>query len=423
MKQCVTKSMFVLILLSLSFTNCLWKQIGNGYTTKSKIQVYSKPDDTSPILFEIPKNANFLILEKITKKDLKQSNDWWKIKKDNQVGYLKDQTRDSNLIFLNVSNPQFGLVAATSLFLRSEPNVESKAIEKLKTKDIVEILEESHSPISVNGKQGNWMKVKSKSQSIGYVFSPYIVIGDTEEILATLSDFETKESGWVYVKNKPSFVHQLYNKKLIKINNEQVEEDQFYFVKSRYVTKEGKVFFRVLKQKSRQEDWYSEIETTVLTDCYLPAESLVLSNQYASLYAKIRLLEPTEKKIFDFLSKEISYDIDPNQTSIKSFQSKKDRYFIVATTARDENDECIGCFLPELENIVYVLKEKANTFEIIFYESGSRSAIIDTYGISPKIIIRTSPLPEGDESPSKIYSKEYEFKGATFVLTKSETTE
>ncbi|WP_167481390.1 SH3 domain-containing protein [Leptospira kemamanensis] len=409
------KYIFILILF-IFHSNCLWKQIGNGYTTKAKIPVYGKPDVASQVLFEIPKNSDFLIIEKLSNKETKLTNDWWKIKKDNRVGYIIDKRDYANLIFLPLQKPQFGLVAATSLFLRSEPNVESKAIEKLKTKDIVEILEESPSTISVNGKQGNWMKIKAKSQNIGYVFSPYIVIGDTEEILTTLSDFETKESGWVYVKNKPGYVHQLYNKKLVKINNEQVEEDQFYYVKSRYVTKEGKVFFRVIKQTSKQDDWYSEIETTVLTDCYLPAESVVLSNKFASLYSKIRINDKLENRIFEYLSKDVDYDIDPDITSIETFQWKKNQYYMIATTFKYEEEACIGCFLAESKNIVFVLKEKGNSFETIFQSAGRRSADLEPYANPPRVVINTSPMPEGDDDPGAIDSDTYELKGDKFVF-------
>lgn len=409
------KFSFVIILLSL--INCISSHIGNGYSTKSSIPVYTKPDKTSLIKFEVSQKSNFSLLEKIEKKDSKLSKDWWKIKKDNQIGYLEDNGDSSYLIFLNLKKPKYGLVIATSLFLRSEPSTESKPIEKLKTKDILEVMEDSNSSIAVNGKIGFWFKVKTKSENIGFVFSPYIMIGDSVEYLSTLIEFETEESGWVYIKNKPNYVFKLQNRNLVKIANEQIEENNFYFVKSRYVTKDGKIFFRVTKQNGRQEDWYSEIEYTILADCYLPAESVFFSNKYASLYSKIKSDDKTEIKLFNFLSKEFNSDLDPEYTTIESFRSKKNKFYMLTTTLKYEDNECIGCFLAESENIVLVLKEIGNSYEIIFHSSGYMHASIYSDYTPPKIIIRDGGYPESDEEGSTIYSYEYEFKNEKFDFT------
>lgn len=410
------KISFVIILFSL--LNCISSHIGNGYTTKPRIPVYTKPDKTSLIKFEISQKSNFTLLEKIEKKDSKHTKDWWKIKKDNLTGYLEDNSDSSYLIFLKLKKPKYGLVIATSLFLRSEPSTESKPIEKLKTKDILEVIEDSNSSIAVNGKNGFWFKVKTKSENIGFIFSPYIMIGDSVEYLSTLIEFETKESGWVYIKNKPNYVFKLQNKNLIKIANEQVEEDNFYLVKSRYVTKDGKIFFRVTKQNGRQEDWYSEIEYSILADCYLPAESVSFSNKYASLYSKIKSHDKTEIKLFDFLSKELNFDFDPQYTTIESFRSKKNKFYMLSTTSKYEDNECIGCFLAESENIALVLKEIGNSYEIIFHSAGYKHASIYSDYTPPKIIIRDGGYPESDEESSTIYSYEYEFKDEKFVFTK-----
>ncbi|MBM9498951.1 SH3 domain-containing protein [Leptospira sp. 201903071] len=307
------------------------------------------------------------------------------------------------------------------MFLRSEPSVESKPIEKLATKDIVEIIEDSKSSTSVQGKIGFWIRVKTKNQNFGFVFSPYVAIGNSIESLSSLTDIETNEIGWAYVKNKPNFIFSLQNKIFKKKENDQIKKNEFYLVRARYVTKDGKVFFRLLKQEARLEDWYSELEITKIADCYIPAEGVIISNKYASLYSKIREEDGKKIKIFEFLSQEVNDDINPEHTRIETFDWKRKKYSVVITSHKFENDECRGCFLPELYNLVYVLEEKGNSFNIIFNSGGWRSASFSNYD-RPRITINDSPPPEGDDSPSRIISSDFEFNGKEFVL-KSETNQ
>lgn len=413
-----SQNKFCFMILMFSMLNCISTQIGNGYSTKSTLSVYTKPDKNSSVKFEITKNTDFSLLERIDKKDSNLSKDWWKIEKDNLIGFLEDNSDSSYLIFLRLKKPKYGLVIATSLFLRSEPSTGSKPIEKLQTKDTLEIIEDSKTSISVNGKNGFWIKVKSKNNNVGFVFSPYIIIGDSTENLSLFIDFDTKESGWVYIKNKPNYVYQIQNNILVKIKNEQIDEDNFYLVKSRYLTKDGKVFFHAFKQTGYQDDWYSEIEYTVLADCYIPAENVIISNKYASLYSKIKSEDKTEIKLFEFLSKELNFDIDPKYSRIETFNYKKNKYYMIATSYKYEDDECVGCFIASPENIGLVLKVIGNSYEIIFQGSGYKSAELYSSDSPPKIIICDGGYPEGDEESSNIYFYEYEFKDDQFNLIK-----
>lgn len=411
-----SKSLLGQFLLLLFLINCISTQIGNGYTTKSKILVFSKPDRNSPVAFEIKENSKFLILDKISQKESKHLVDWLKIKNGGLIGFLEYNKNNSTLIFLNLEKPKYGLVVATSLFVRSEPTVDSKPMEKLSTKDVVEIIEDSESSISVNGKKGFWIKVKTKSQNVGFVFSPYIMIKDSIESLSSLTDFETNETGWAYIKKRPEFIYSLNNNILKKNKNDQINEDQYYLIKSRFVTKNGKVFFRLLKQEASLEDWYSELAVTKIADCYIPAESIILSNKFASLYVRATQdYDRKKRKIFEFLSQEIDDDINPQYSDIEYFEWKKRKFHVVRATEKYENDECRGCFLPEPYNLVYVLEEKGNLFNLIFKAGGSRSASFYQSDL-PTIIINDSPPPEGDDSPSRIISSEFVFNGKEFLL-------
>lgn len=411
----IKKYPLYLYLFLLLVINCFSIQIGNGYTTKSKVNAYVKPDKNGEKAFEINENSHFLILNKISKKDSKPSYDWIKIKFNNQVGFIEFNEYNSALFFLKLDRPKYGLVVATSLFVRSEPNTNSKSMEKLQTKDVVEIVEDSESTTIVNGKKGFWKKVKTKNQNVGFVFSPYIMIQDSIESFASLSEFETKESGWIYIKNKPNFIYFLENNILRKKENDQVTNDEFYVVKSRYLNKEGKVFFRIIKQKARLADWYAELEINTITDCYVPAEIVIISNKYAPLYSQYRDNDKQKTKIFDYLGQEVAEELNPQYTNFETFKWKNNKYIVLLSSSKYETDECIGCFEPELYNRVYVLEEKGNSLRLIFRNWGSRSADFTLYD-KPSITIRDSPAPEGDGDPSEIFSSEYEFNGKEFIL-------
>lgn len=410
-----SKSLFGQIFILSFLADCMTTQIGNGYTTRSKIVAFSRPDSKSAIVFEIKENSKFTILDKISSKESKHPADWLKIKNENLIGFIEYSKNNASLIFLNLEKPKYGLVVATSLFLRKEPTVDSKPIEKLSTKAIVEIMEDSESSNSVNGRRGYWVKVKTKSQNVGFVFSPFIMIRDSIESLSSLTDFETNETGWAYVKNSPEFIYLLNHNILKRIKNNQIYENQYYLIQSRFVTKDGKVFFRLLKQEASLEDWYSELKVTKIADCYVPAESIIISNKYAPLYARTQALDRKKIRIYEFLSHEVNDDIDPQYSDIDYFEWNKRKFHVIRATEKYENDECRGCFQPEAFNLVFVLEEKGNSFQLIFKAGGSRSASFYQFD-RPRIIINDSPPPEGDDSPSKIISSEFVFNGKEFLL-------
>ncbi|TGL80273.1 SH3 domain-containing protein [Leptospira yasudae] len=397
---------------------------GSGYTYNANSAVYSKPDTKSKIAFELKGNLKFDILEQVPNQDSSGVSNWYKIKKEGQVGYLEEarykKDSKSKLLFLKLKKPKFGMTIATSLFLRSEPSLSGAILEKLQTKDIVEILEEGTSAVPVNGKSGHWAKVKSKNDKVGFVFTPYLMMGDSSNSFSSVEDSESNETGWAFLKNEPKFIFKKQNGKLQRFSNDQLSANQFYLIQSRYLSKDGKIFFHIVKQSASLADWYADLEVTLSADCYVPAESVQVSTHYASLYARVNEPDRKKIKIFEFLSQEISDDVDPEFTSFDSFTFKKVKYYVMITSNKSDYDECKGCFGAERYNRVFVFEERRGGFKLIFSEAGSRRASFDQYSGRPVITISDSPPVEGDQDPSKITNYSYGFNGSEFILNSTD---
>ena len=198
-----------LLLFSL-ILDCSSKQIGSGYTLRKKSTVYNKPMNESKVILELKSNSYFDITEIIHKNDSLKVKKWYRIIHEEKIGYIEDNkysyNEKDNLFFLKVNAPSYGMVIATSLILRSEPSTSSKQIERLSTKEIVEILEDGLNQDNVNGKKGLWAKVKTKSSKIGYVFTPYLVRSDSIDKLNNLKSYETEENSWIYINNEPKYI-------------------------------------------------------------------------------------------------------------------------------------------------------------------------------------------------------------------------
>ena len=405
-----------LLLFSL-ILDCSSKQIGSGYTLRKKSTVYNKPMNESKVILELKSNSYFDITEIIHKNDSLKVKKWYRIIHEEKIGYIEDNkysyNEKDNLFFLKVNAPSYGMVIATSLILRSEPSTSSKQIERLSTKEIVEILEDGLNQDNVNGKKGLWAKVKTKSSKIGYVFTPYLVRSDSLDKLNSLESYENEENSWIYINNEPKFIYIKEKEKLKKISNDQVKENEFYLIKSRFIGNDGMVYFNIVKMDASLEDWYSEIQYDYITNCYISAKNLQTSNSYSVLYSIIKNLSKSEKKIFQMISENINFNIDPYYSKYESFSWKDKKYHVLITSHKNDYESCNGCFEEEKYNIVFVFEETKNNFEKILDIHSSRQAEFENYDI-PTLIISDSPPIEGDEDPSKITTRTLKFKSGKF---------
>lgn len=414
------KTKFIFSAVSLAIISCSSFPIGTGYTSGQKTIVYSMPDNKSPIVLELKRDSNFDIITYNFLKNNQKGKLWHKIKLNNTVGYIEEDagenTNFQTQLFLTLNEPVYGFVVASSLVLRKQPNTTSAAIEKLATKEIVEILEEGRNQVTVNGKTGSWAKVKTKNNNIGFVFTPYLMLNKSPDNFVFGEDIETDEKGWAYITTSPNIIYQKKKGKLYSVDNNQVRENEFYLIKSRYITKDGKVFFHIYKQTASQADWYSDIEVEYTTDCYIPASQVIVSNRYSPLYSQIKETDKTKRKLIEFLDQQAKYEFDPEKSYFYTFRSKKDKFHVIITSIKSEYDECRGCFDSEDYNLVYVFQEKDNQFKKVFDKGGNRSASFVEEDKKFFITIATSPLPEGDESPSIIKYSTYKFDGSNFEL-------
>lgn len=405
---------FIISVILLSNFMCSSLPKGTGYTSDKLTQVYSKPDLKSASAGALKGKSEFKILEYNIPIKNQPSLIWTKIQTDFGKGYIfSDSMNPSPQLFLKQQKPTFGLVFATSLQLRAEPFTSATPIEKLPTREIVEILEKGETQVTVNGKTGTWARVKSKNEKIGFVFSPFLMLGESKEQLSKVEDFETGENGWAYLATLPKIVYIKRNGKLFgtKLTDElysHLSAEKIYQVIGRYITKEGKVYFQIYSKEGKQADWYSEVEAKPLVDCYLPANTLKISNRYALLYIQefgktlgedylLITSLAMKRKLIQEIDRTHKEDIDPSQTNFEFFESKKQRYHVVTTTEKSLYESCEGCFTNQPHNIVFVFKEKGKELELIFANQGSGMASVSNLeGGSPEITISNPPAPEGD---------------------------
>ncbi|TGL51164.1 SH3 domain-containing protein [Leptospira meyeri] len=418
------KRNIILSAVVLALISCSSFPIGSGYTSKPNTIVYSKPDDKSTIVSELKKDSHFNIITYNYFKSNQKGKLWHKIKQENVVGYIEENVGDNSnsptQLFLTTNEPIYGFVVASSLVLRSQPNTTSAAIEKLATKEIVSVIEEGKNSVIVNGKTGSWAKVKTKNNNVGFVFTPYLMLSKSPDNFVIGEDIESKEKGWVYTTTFPNTVYIKKHGKLYPVENDQVSENDFYLLDSRYITKDGKVFFHIYKQTGRKADWYSEIEVEYSTDCYISSNHVKVSDRYAVLYSQFKESDKKKRKLIEFLDQQSGEEIDPAKSDFYTFISKKEKYHVIITSTKSEFEDCRDCFYGDDYNLVFVFHEKDNQFKKIFSAGGSRSASFGETNKNFYITIATSPLPEGDESPSTIKSSKYKFNGTNFDLESEE---
>jgi hypothetical protein len=175
------KCIQLLVIMALfSFVSCSSRTaIGVGYVNQQKTKIYKQNTLKSDVLENLNKSELYEILAiNIPDKDPQLKLLWQKVLYKDKVGYL---SQEEEIISKNVSsflvptNKKYGLVTATSLMLRDAPGLEGKVIEKLKTREILEILLEAKNSLRIDRLDGTWAKVRTARGSTGFVFTAYVM--------------------------------------------------------------------------------------------------------------------------------------------------------------------------------------------------------------------------------------------------------
>ncbi|WP_125232035.1 SH3 domain-containing protein [Leptospira adleri] len=371
----------------------------------------------SPVSFKIDRNIPYDVLSaKVQDTDSVKGSAWIKIRQKEKVGYV--QLGDAHLqygiqLFMPVVENKYGIVTATQLLLRDYPGTNGKIIEKLKTRELVEILDLGQNQISVQGTNGVWAKVKAKNDNIGFLFVPYIMRGSSSEELLEKKNLEVEEEGWGYLVKPVDRIFSYFNEKFQSKDVSELREGDFIKVKKRIVTPEGKVFFHVIKDEAKTPFFEEETKYNVLVDGYIPSNYLKVSRRYASLHLSVHPQNQINRKIIEKLDSLNSKDIDMNSLLIDKFTFKGKSYFAVTTKFLSNYTSCEGFFCGDAENI-FVFVKSGNDYEKIFETMGDKVTFYD-YGGYNISVTDISP-PEG-EGPSGVETKRnYKFNGKEFVI-------
>lgn len=275
----------------MGITSCISKQaIGIGYTNQSKIAVYEKPSLQSEILMNLNQNQIYDIIGKnIPDNDSKLKLLWQRVYINEKVGYISQEEeliRKNISSFSPVSNNRYGLVTATSLLLRDAPSQQGKVIGKLKTREIVELLLDSNSKVKIANLDGTWAKVKTSSNQIGFVFTAYVMRGETPEILKNAESIELYQPGWAILKSTPKKVYDFENGKLSTIETSYgfPEQGEFSYYDKKLVSKDGKVFFNLTKDSKNCDEFSCDDNIEKIYNGYVPSESLKTYLSFSDMY-------------------------------------------------------------------------------------------------------------------------------------------
>ncbi|QOI45043.1 SH3 domain-containing protein [Leptospira interrogans] len=412
-----TRVMHIFIIFSLFTISCISTSKGFGYITYNEAKAYAKPSQKSPILFKIDHNNPYdLLSTQVQDTDSVKGSAWIKIRQNEKVGYI--QANDGNLqygiqLFMPVVENKYGIVTATQLLLRDLPGTNGRILERLKTRELVEILDLSQNQISVQGAKGVWAKVKSKNGQTGFLFMPYIMRGTSPEVLLEKKNLEMEEEGWAFLVKPVNHIFSYSNEKFKPKDVSELREGDFIKVKKRVITPEGKVFFHVIKDEAKTPLFEEETSYNVLVDGYLPSNFLKVSRRYAPLYLSVHPQNQKNKKIIEKLDSLSSKDIDMNSLLIDQFIFKGRSYFAVTTKFLSNYTSCEGFFCGDAENI-FVFVKSGNDYEKIFEATGDKVTFSDYEGYNISVV-DISP-PEG-EGPSGVETKRnYKFNGKEFVI-------
>ncbi|PJZ28303.1 SH3 domain-containing protein [Leptospira kmetyi] len=406
----------IIIILSL-FTSCISTSKGFGYIAYNEVKVYAKPSQKSPIIFKIDRNNSYDVLSiQVQDTDSVKGSAWIKIRQNEKVGYI--QANDGNLqygiqLFMPVVENKYGIVTATQLLLRDFPGTNGKILERLKTRELVEILDLGQNQISVQGTNGVWAKVKSKNGNLGFLFVPYIMRGSNPEVLLEKKNLEVEEEGWGYLVKSVDRIFSYSNEKFQSKDVSELREGDFIKVKKRIVTPDGKVFFHVIKDEAKTPLFEEETKYNVLVDGYLSSNFLKVSKRYASLHLSVHPQNQINRKIIEKLDSLNSKDIDMNSLLIDKFTFKGKNYFAVTTKFLSNYTSCEGFFCGDAENI-FVFVKSGNDYEKIFEATGDKVTFYDYEGYN--ISVTDISPPEGEGPSGEETKRNYKFNGKEFVI-------
>lgn len=411
------RTQFFIIVFILFAISCISTSKGFGYVAYNEANAYTKPSLKSPISFKIDHTIPYDVFStQIQDINSVKGGAWIKIRQKEKIGYI--QANDSHLqygvqLFTPTVENRYGIVTATQLLLREFPGTNGKIIERLKTRDLVEVLDIGQNQISIQGSKGVWARVRSKDDKIGFLFMPYIMRGSSPELLLEKKNLEMEEEGWGYLVKSVDRIFSYSNEKFLPKEVSDLREGEFIHIKKRIVTSEGKVFFHVIKDEAKTPLFEEETKYNVLVEGYLPSNFLKVSRRYASLYLSVNSQSPINKKIIEKLDSIISKDIDMNSLLIDKFIFKGKNYFAVTTKFLSGYTNCEGFFCGDAENI-FVFVKTGNDFEKIFEATGDKVTFDDYEGYNISVV-DVSP-PEG-EGPSGVETKRnYKFNGKEFVI-------
>jgi exopolysaccharide biosynthesis protein/SH3-like domain-containing protein len=174
--------------------------ITTGLVNASALYIRSKPDTESSPIAKLPKGTELTVLS--------QNGDWYKVRLANgEEGYafaiyLTLQGGGSVLGPLVQPEISTGLVNASALYIRSEPDTESSPIAKLP----------KGTELTVLSQNGDWCKVRLANGEEGYAFAIYLTLQSGGNILGQtdqngMYSFEVKASGqFVFQAEKDNYL-------------------------------------------------------------------------------------------------------------------------------------------------------------------------------------------------------------------------
>lgn len=269
---------------------CASVPIGFGFVLQKNIKAYSKPTLKSEVAFSLDQSSPYDVLAvDLQDKDSLSKLLWFKIRQKDKVGFIskEEEIIKSNVLnFLPVIGDKFALVTATQLLLREAPSTGGKILGRLATREVVELIEEHSKKLSIDGMQGTWAKIKTKNGKTGFVFTAYLMRGNSPEVLAKTETIELNQTGWVFLRKDPSKVFDYKNGKLTSNSDvpyQFTKGAELYFTK-KLITPQGKVYFYILGEKPRNYDYDEEEQSRVVYSGYLPADNLKNYPTHSKLY-------------------------------------------------------------------------------------------------------------------------------------------
>jgi hypothetical protein len=236
-----------------------------------------------------PNQIYDIIGKNIPDNDSKLKLLWQRVYINEKVGYISQEEeliRKNISSFSPVSNNRYGLVTATSLLLRDAPSQQGKVIGKLKTREIVELLLDSNSKVKIANLDGTWAKVKTASNQLGFVFTAYVMRGESPEILKNADSIELYQPGWAILKADLTKVYAYEDGKLSKVDvgGSFPSKGEYSYYNNKLVTKEGKVYFHLIKESKNCDYFECSENSNIVYSGYVSSDHLKTYPTFTDMY-------------------------------------------------------------------------------------------------------------------------------------------